>query len=68
MQKSVIRTIRAYQKVVSPFLKGHCRFELTCSNYAILAIHKHGALKGLVKSFWRVLRCSPLSKGGIDLP
>ncbi|OIO45478.1 MAG: membrane protein insertion efficiency factor YidD [Parcubacteria group bacterium CG1_02_37_13] len=69
MQKLVIGLVRTYQKIVPPFLlKGHCRFEPTCSNYAILAVKKYGALKGLVKSFWRVLHCSPLSKGGVDLP
>ncbi|MDP2951496.1 MAG: membrane protein insertion efficiency factor YidD [bacterium] len=68
LQKSVFELIRVYQKVVSPFSKGHCRFEPTCSNYAILAVKKYGALKGLAKSLRRIIRCSPLSHSGVDLP
>ena len=68
LQKLVLGLIRAYQKVMSPFSLGRCRFKPTCSNYAILAIEKYGILKGLTKSSWRIIRCSPLSRGGVDLP
>ena len=43
-----------------------CRFQPTCSQYAIEAIQKHGALKGGALAFWRILRCNPFSKGGYD--
>jgi putative membrane protein insertion efficiency factor len=43
-----------------------CRFEPTCSNYAIGAIREHGMLRGLALAIWRVLRCNPLSAGGMD--
>lgn len=69
MKKIAIRLIELYRKYLSP-LKRHptCRFIPTCSEYAIMAIEKYGVLKGIVKSVWRILRCNPLSKGGIDLP
>ncbi|MEN6295946.1 MAG: membrane protein insertion efficiency factor YidD [Chloroherpetonaceae bacterium] len=43
-----------------------CRFYPTCSSYAIEAIGKHGVFYGSILSVWRVLRCNPFSKGGID--
>lgn len=58
--------IRSYQKISSVFLPHACRFYPTCSHYAIGALEKHGVLKGAFKVFFRILRCSPLSKGGYD--
>ncbi len=67
--KSVlIALITAYQKILSPYLGEHCRFYPSCSEYALISINKSGALKGTVKSIWRILRCNPLNKGGIDYP
>ena len=43
-----------------------CRFYPTCSEYAVQAITKYGALKGGAKATWRILRCNPFNKGGID--
>jgi len=68
LKKILLKIIRAYQTLVSPFLGRHCRFIPSCSEYAVLAIKKHGAWKGAWLSAWRVLRCSPLSRGGVDLP
>ncbi|MEK9158367.1 MAG: membrane protein insertion efficiency factor YidD [Patescibacteria group bacterium] len=45
-----------------------CKFYPSCSEYAELAIERHGHLKGSVKAFVRVVRCNPLSAGGIDYP
>jgi len=45
-----------------------CRFYPSCSDYALMSIEKYGVIKGLFKSIWRILRCNPVSKGGIDLP
>jgi len=64
----LIKTISLYRLIASPFLGKHCRFLPTCSEYTQLAVEKHGALKGSALSFWRVMRCNPLSKGGVDLP
>ena len=62
-----IKLIEFYQKVLSP-LKGApcCKYHPTCSSYAKEAIEVHGALKGLIMGFWRILRCNPFSKGGYD--
>lgn len=66
--KILIKIVRGYQKFISPLKKPCCRFYPTCSEYMILAIKKHGALKGTLKGAYRVLRCNPFSKGGIDYP
>ncbi|MBR4435960.1 MAG: membrane protein insertion efficiency factor YidD [Clostridia bacterium] len=61
-----IYLIRIYQVYVSPRHPGKCKYSPTCSNYAIEAIRVHGAIKGSLLSFWRILRCNPFSKGGYD--
>lgn len=66
--KALIKLIRMYQKYVSPLKQPSCRYYPSCSNYAILAIEKYGFLKGSIKAVWRVLRCNPFSKGGVDYP
>ncbi|MFC1608270.1 membrane protein insertion efficiency factor YidD [Candidatus Latescibacterota bacterium] len=64
----IIRCIRFYQQLISPFLGETCRFHPSCSNYAISAIDKYGFVKGTIKAIWRILRCNPFNKGGIDYP
>lgn len=66
--KLLINLIKLYQKYVSPLKKPSCRFYPSCSNYAILSIEKYGFFKGSLKAIWRVLRCNPFSKGGVDYP
>jgi len=68
MRWFVIKLLRFWQVFVSPLYPPSCRYYPTCSQYAIMAVEKDGVLKGLVKAIWRVLRCNPLSKGGVDLP
>ncbi|HUN78083.1 MAG TPA: membrane protein insertion efficiency factor YidD [Solirubrobacteraceae bacterium] len=58
--------ILAYQKVISPGLPRRCRYEPTCSRYAVQAIGEYGILRGLVLAAWRLLRCNPFSPGGYD--
>jgi uncharacterized protein len=58
--------IRGYKRFVSPVLPPSCRFYPTCSDYAYEAIEKHGLIKGGRLAIWRVLRCNPFGKGGID--
>ena len=43
-----------------------CKYHPTCSQYALDALHKHGLLKGSVLAAWRLLRCNPWSRGGVD--
>lgn len=56
----------AYRATVGPMVAGRCRFHPTCSAYALEAILVHGALRGSALAVWRVLRCSPLTDGGLD--
>jgi putative membrane protein insertion efficiency factor len=58
--------IRGYQKLISPMLPPSCRFHPTCSEYGYEAIQKHGLVKGGGLAIWRVLRCNPWGKGGLD--
>jgi putative membrane protein insertion efficiency factor len=67
-KKIFLKTIKVYQKFISPFLKGSCRFYPSCSEYSYKTIEKYGVLKGGALSFWRILRCNPWNKGGVDLP
>ena len=65
-RRAVVAPIRAYQRVVSPALPRRCRYEPTCSAYAVQAIERYGILRGLILAVWRVLRCNPWSHGGYD--
>jgi hypothetical protein len=61
-----IGIVRAYQVVLSPFAGGACRFEPSCSAYAIEAIATHGLLRGGWLSLRRLARCHPLARAGFD--
>lgn len=58
--------IRGYQKWISPLLGPHCRFQPTCSQYAIIALRRFGLIKGSWLTVKRVLKCHPLHEGGED--
>jgi putative membrane protein insertion efficiency factor len=64
----VLTAIRVYRVTLSGLAGGRCRFYPSCSSYAEIAIRDSGAVRGLALTVWRVLRCSPLSKGGVDHP
>ena len=67
MKKIMIHMIRFYQKYLSPLkVRTHCIYTPTCSQYAIEALEKYGALKGGLLAVWRILRCNPFAKGGYD--
>jgi putative membrane protein insertion efficiency factor len=68
MAQFLIRLIRAYQRFISPLLGSRCRFYPTCSTYMEESIKRHGLLRGTGKGSWRLLRCQPFSRGGVDLP
>ncbi len=55
-----------YQRVLSPALPRRCKYEPTCSRYALQAIERYGILRGTVLAVWRLLRCNPFSHGGYD--
>jgi uncharacterized protein len=58
--------IVGYQRFISPAIPRRCKYEPTCSRYAVDAIREYGILKGLVLAGWRLLRCNPWSHGGYD--
>ncbi len=66
MRRVFIRLVRLYQKHISPLKSPCCRFEPSCSQYAIDAFEQRGAFVGLGLTVWRILRCNPLCKGGYD--
>ena len=67
MKKLFILLIRFYQKFLSPLkIRSTCKYYPTCSQYAIDAITEWGIVRGLGLAIWRLLRCNPFSKGGID--
>ena len=63
---AVAAPIVVYQSLISPALPRRCRYEPTCSRYAMEAIREYGILRGLVLAAWRLLRCNPFSHGGYD--
>lgn len=62
----MIAPIRLYQRYISPALPRSCRYYPSCSAYAVESLTVHGPLKGLVLAAWRLLRCNPLTPGGVD--
>ena len=58
--------VRAYQLVLRPAIGAHCRFEPSCSHYAIAALRTHGAVRGSLLALARILRCNPWHPGGYD--
>lgn len=65
-QSIIIYIIKAYQRLLSPLLGNNCRFNPTCSFYAIEAINRFGVLKGCWLASKRILKCHPLNAGGSD--
>jgi putative membrane protein insertion efficiency factor len=66
MRRLAVGPIKVYQRFVSPMLPPSCRYWPSCSEYVLQAIQKHGLLKGGLLGAWRIIRCNPWSKGGID--
>ena len=66
IRRVVILPLRAYQLAISPMFGERCRYYPSCSEYAAQAIGRFGILRGLVLAGWRLLRCNPWSKGGVD--
>lgn len=58
--------IHGYRKLISPLLGQRCRYYPTCSAYAEQALRQLGPIRGSIVAAWRVIRCNPLSSGGLD--
>jgi putative membrane protein insertion efficiency factor len=65
-QKLIITGIKGYQRLISPLLGSNCRFNPTCSSYAIEAVNRFGVIKGGWLTGKRILRCHPFNEGGDD--
>ncbi|MEX8494765.1 membrane protein insertion efficiency factor YidD [Sphaerotilus sp.] len=65
-RQGLIGVVRAYRLLLSPWLGSSCRFEPTCSAYALVALERHGALRGGVLTVGRIARCHPWCAGGHD--
>ncbi|WP_419857531.1 membrane protein insertion efficiency factor YidD [Candidatus Palauibacter irciniicola] len=66
MRRVIIGAIRGYQLVVSPWLPPACRYEPSCSEYALTAVRRFGAVRGGWLGVRRLLRCHPLGSCGYD--
>lgn len=66
MTRLLLALIKIYQYMISPMIGPSCRFTPTCSEYAVQALKKYGALKGFWLSIKRVGRCHPWNDGGYD--
>jgi putative membrane protein insertion efficiency factor len=60
--------VRFYQVCLRPILPSVCRFEPSCSEYFILAVHKYGPVHGAYRGVRRIIRCGPWTHGGYDPP
>lgn len=65
-RKAIIYLIKQYQKYISPRTIRRCKYYPTCSEYAKQSLDKYGIIKGSFLSIWRIIRCNPFSKGGVD--
>jgi uncharacterized protein len=66
LMRALLGPIRLYQRAISPLFPRRCKYEPTCSAYAIEAVRVYGPLRGSLKAGWRLLRCNPWSHGGHD--
>ena len=66
VQAILLALIHLYRATLSPFLGGQCRYHPTCSAYALEAIREWGTWRGTWMAVWRIARCHPFAKGGLD--
>jgi len=66
MTRLLLALIALWQRLLSPLLPTACRFHPTCSHYTCQAIERHGLVRGLRLAVWRLARCQPFSRGGLD--
>jgi putative membrane protein insertion efficiency factor len=66
MKQAMQFALRLYKRLISPMLPHSCRFVPTCSEYAMEAVERHGALRGSLLAVARLLRCHPFARSGYD--
>lgn len=62
----LVGMIRVYQATLARWLPQRCRFYPSCSEYAVLALREKGLVRGGAAAIWRLVRCGPWSRGGVD--
>ncbi len=65
-RRLLVLLIRGYQRFLSPLTPPTCRFYPSCSAYAVIALERHGVVRGTRRAVWRILRCNPWNPGGVD--
>ena len=66
LRELLLLPLHLYRRAISPALGPHCRYHPTCSEYAVEAVRTYGVARGSLLAAWRVLRCNPWSRGGVD--
>jgi uncharacterized protein len=66
VKSAVLYLLRGYKWAISPLFPPACRYIPTCSEYAMEAVERYGAVRGGLKTIWRLLRCHPFAAGGYD--
>jgi putative membrane protein insertion efficiency factor len=66
MRNLALKFLRAYKRLISPMLPVACKYVPTCSEYALEAVERFGIARGGAMSLWRLLRCNPFVRGGLD--
>ena len=66
MTRLILLLLALYKRAVSPWLGARCRFHPSCSDYARIAVARFGPARGSALALWRLARCQPLCRGGID--
>jgi putative membrane protein insertion efficiency factor len=66
VKRLALLPVHAYRRFLSPLLPRRCKYEPTCSRYAIDAVQDFGVVRGVILAAWRLLRCNPWSHGGYD--
>ncbi|MCM1313819.1 MAG: membrane protein insertion efficiency factor YidD [Prevotella sp.] len=66
MKHLLILLVKFYRGFISPLFPPCCKYYPTCSTYALTAIERFGAFRGILLTVWRLMRCNPWSMGGID--
>lgn len=66
LQHATLLALRGYKWAISPMFPPACRYVPTCSEYAMEAVERYGAVRGGLMSIWRLFRCHPFARGGYD--
>jgi putative membrane protein insertion efficiency factor len=66
MKSLALWMLRGYKRWFSPVFPPSCRYVPSCSEYAMEAVERYGAVRGGAMAAWRVLRCNPFAAGGLD--